>query len=164
MNAQNSSTLSRRSFARATVAGAAVVGFQLGTGRLVAAGREPATHHSSDPFAALPPLDGTLLLDDATRRAYAQDFGQIVSERPAAVLRPGSVADISRMLRFARRHGIRVVGRGRAHPTYGQSQHRAAIVFDLTTFDHLGPIRDGRITIGAGSRWRAVLERTLTTG
>ena len=41
------------------------------------------------PFDRVPRLDGTLLLDEATRRAYAQDFGQIVSEEPVAVLRPG---------------------------------------------------------------------------
>ena len=71
----------------------------------------------------MPRLDGSLLLDAATRRSYAQDFGQIVSEEPVAVLRPGSVEDISRMLRFAGRHGIRVVGRGAAHTVFGQSQH-----------------------------------------
>ena len=77
------------------------------------------------------------------------------------MLRPGSVRDVSRMLRFARRHDVRVVGRGAAHTTYGQSQHEAAIVFDLTAFDSIGPIADGRVTMGAGCRWRDVLAATL---
>ena len=59
------------------------------------------------------------------------------------MLRPGSVRDISRMLRFAGRHGIRVVGRGAGHTVFGQSQHLAAIAFDLTTLDEIGPIVDG---------------------
>ena len=80
-----------------------------------------------------------------------------MSEQPDAVLRPGSVDDIARMLRFARRHGIRVVGRGAAHTTFGQSQHPASIVFDLTSLDTIGPIGDGCITVDAGCRWNAVL-------
>ena len=143
------------------VAGAAVIGFHGGLGTWVTASADGG---SASPFDEVPRLDGSLLLDDATRRAYAQDFGQIVSEEPIAVLRPGSVEDISRMLRFAGRHGIRVVGRGAAHTVFGQSQHHAAIVFDLTTFDDIGPIVDGCITVGAGCRWNAVLPATLAAG
>jgi cytokinin dehydrogenase len=151
--------LSRRTFTKA-VAGLAVVGYGAGTGSWVVAAHGPP----GSAFDKIPELDGTLLLDDATRTAYAQDFGQIVHERPDAVLRPGSVDDIARMLRYAHRHGIRVVGRGAAHTTFGQSQHRAGIVFDLTTLDTIGPIVDDRITVGAGCRWNAVLPRTLAHG
>jgi FAD/FMN-containing dehydrogenase len=151
--------LSRRTFTKA-VAGLAVVGYRAGAGSWV------VTAHSTpgSKFDRVPELDGTLLLDDVTRDAYAQDFGQIVHERPDAVLRPGSVDDIAKMLRFARRHGIRVVGRGAAHTTFGQSQHRAGITFDLTTLDTIGPIVDDRITVEAGCRWNAVLPQTLAHG
>ena len=64
---------------------------------------------------------------------------------------PGSVRDISRMLRFAGHHGIRVVGRGAGHTVFGQSQHLAAIAFDLTTLDEIGPIVDGCITVDAAA-------------
>jgi hypothetical protein len=101
--------LSRRTFTTA-VAGLAVVGYRAGAGSWVVSAHSPP----SSTFDRIPELDGTLLLDDATRDAYAQDFGQIVHERPDAVLRPGSADDIAKMLRFARRHGIRVVGRGAA--------------------------------------------------
>jgi cytokinin dehydrogenase len=157
-----SRTISRRSFGKAAAAGAAVVGFQSVAGRWVA-DAEP-TSPTSPPFAGLPHLDGTLSFDAATTALYAQDYGQIISERPAAVLRPGSVKDISRMLRFAREHDIRVVNRGKAHTTFGQSQHRAGIVFDLTTFDHIGPTSGKRVRVGAGCRWTDVLERTLQNG
>ncbi len=116
---------------------------------------------SGTPFDHVPKLDGSLFLDAATRRAYAQDFGQIVSEEPVAVLRPGSVRDVARMLRFAGRHGIRVVGRGAGHTVFGQSQHTAAIAFDLTSLDTIGPIVDGCVTVDAGCRWNAVLPATL---
>ena len=80
------------------------------------------------------------------------------------MLRPGSVCAISRMSRFASRHGIRVVGRGAGHTAFGESQHLAAIAFDLTTLDEIGPIAHGCITVGAGCRWNAVLPATLAEG
>ena len=150
--------LSRRTFARA-IAGAAVVGFHGGLASWVTASAD-----GGSPFDKVPRLDGTLLLDETTRRAYAQDFGQVISEEPVAVLRPGSARDISRMLRFAGRHGIRVVGRGAGHTAFGQSQHAAAIAFDLTSLDGIGPIVDGCVTVGAGCKWNAVLEATLAEG
>ena len=153
-------SISRRTFGRAAAAGIAVVGFQAATGRWVAAAEAAPT----TPFTGLPRLDGTLTFDPATTAQYAQDFGQIISERPAAVLRPGSFEDISRMLRFAREQDIRVVNRGKAHTTFGQSQHRAGIVFDLTAFDRVGGIRGGRIRVGAGCRWIDVLQGTLAEG
>jgi cytokinin dehydrogenase len=155
--------LSRRTFAK-VVAGTAIAGFHIGSRRWVAAaadGPPPA----GAAFARLPRLDGTLLLDDASRDAAGQDFGQIVFERPVAVLRPGSIDDVARMLRFAGRHDLRVVGRGTGHTTFGQSLHEAAISFDLTTLDAIGPIEHGdRITVGAGCRWRDVLAATLAAG
>ena len=61
-------------------------------------------------------------LDDATRAEYGQAFGQIVFEQRLAVLKPGSVEDISRVVSFACRYGIRIAGRGRGHTVFGQSQ------------------------------------------
>jgi cytokinin dehydrogenase len=153
--------VSRRTFAKAAAAGIAIVGFQGAAGRWVS-DTEPVS--PATPFAGLPRLDGTLTFDPTATESYAQDFGQIISERPAAVLRPGSIEDVSRMLRFARRHDIRVVNRGKAHTTFGQSQHRAGIVFDLTTFDRIGPVRANRVRVGAGCRWTDVLQRTLANG
>ena len=68
------------------------------------------------------------------------------------------------MLRFARRHELRVVGRGTGHTTFGQAQHAAGIAFDLTTLDAIGPVHGDRITVGAGARWRQVLKTTLAAG
>jgi cytokinin dehydrogenase len=159
MSSEHHSRIGRRTFAKGAI-GAAIVGLHVTSGRWVAADPRPF----APDVLRIPRLDGTLSFDAATLDEYAQDFGQIISERPLAVLRPGSVRDVSRMLRFAARHDIRVVNRGRAHTTYGQSQHPAAIVFDLTTFDHLGEIEGHRITVGAGVRWTDVLNHTLGSG
>ncbi len=151
--------LSRRTLAKAAV-GLAVAGFHAGSGQWVAA----AADRPGDPFARIPRLDGTLLVDEASRQAAGQDFGQLVFEPPAAVLRPGSVDDVARMVRFARHQGIRVVGRGAAHSTFGQAQHRAGLAIDLTSLDRIGPIAGATVTVDAGCRWRAVLAATLAAG
>ena len=62
-----------------------------------------------------PAFDGTLRIDDAARRAVADDFGYIVQRRPLAVLEPDSVDDVVRLIGFARRHGIGVAARGQGH-------------------------------------------------
>ena len=49
----------------------------------------------------LPHLDGVLRTDDEALTAASADFGRFVDRRPVAVLEPGSVADIARVIRRA---------------------------------------------------------------
>jgi cytokinin dehydrogenase len=137
-----------------------VVGFCSATATWVTA----AQAHTQGHFDNLPFLDGTLHLDEATRAEYAQDYGRIVSEQPLAVLRPGSVHDIRRMVFFARRHGIRIVGRGRGHSAFGQSQVKAGVVIDISTLQTIHEITPERIDVDAGIRWNALLQATLQQG
>jgi FAD/FMN-containing dehydrogenase len=153
-------TLSRRGFIKTLASGALVVGFHAATGSWVTA----AQAADGTAFAKLPPLDGRLHLDEATRTEYAQDFGQIVHEQPLAVLKPGSVRDISRVIRFARRNGIRIVGRGKSHTVFGQSQVQAGVVIDMSALAAIYAITDDAITVDAGIRWHDLLKATLERG
>jgi cytokinin dehydrogenase len=149
-----------------TLAAHSVLGLSTSTGTWVAQAQSmggPGAMSASQ-YHALPPLDGGLFVDDATITEYAQDFGQIVHERALAVLKPGSVKDISRMLVYARRHGLRVVGRGRGHTVYGQSQLRAGIVIDISALNTVHRIDSDRVEVDAGIRWNALLEATLARG
>ncbi len=143
---------------RRAAVGALVVGFSAVTASWVTQAHAPSDFHS------LPPLDGTLHLDDATRAEYANDFGGIVHEQPLAVLKPGSVDDIRNLLRFAGRHGIRVVGRGRGHTAFGQSQLRAGLVIDISTLNKIHRLDGDCIEVDAGIRWNELLEATLLQG
>src|SRR5499426_3330971 len=67
-------------------------------------------------------LSGTLLFDDAARQAAADDFGHIVHHLPTAVLKPGSIQDIVKLVQFANRHGVKVSMRGQGHAMFGQAQ------------------------------------------
>ena len=157
---QTLSGASRRTFLKTLGAGALVVGFNTLTGTWVTAAQ--ATEDT--PFEKLPSLDGTLHLDAATRAEYGQDFGQIVFEHPLAVLKPGSVEDISRVVSFARRYGIRIAGRGRGHTVFGQSQVRSGIVIDISTMATIHRIASDYAIVDAGVRWHTLLEQTLALG
>jgi cytokinin dehydrogenase len=96
--------LTRRGFMHTLASSIFVIGFNPISGSWITAAQAAI---AAD-FEKLPPLDRTLHVDDATRADYAQ----IIHERPLAVLKPSSVQDISRMVQFARRHGLRIAARG----------------------------------------------------
>jgi cytokinin dehydrogenase len=146
--------LSRRRFVSTLVGGSLVVAFNTATRSWVAA----AEGRVRSPFERVPRLDGTLLLDDATRRAYAQDYGQIVHEQPSAVLRPASVDDIRRMVGFARRFGLRITARGQGHQPFGQAQVSGGLVIDMRSLRAVHSFSDDRLEVGAGADWRSVVQ------
>jgi cytokinin dehydrogenase len=150
--------LSRRSFAKALGIGTLVVGYRSITGSWI------TSAEAASQFEKLPPLDGELLLDETTRAEYAQDYGQIVHEKPIAVLKPKSVEDISRMIRFARRHGIRIAARGQGHLPFGQAQVRAGLVIDLRSLRTVHAISSDRLEADAGIQWRGLIKAALTGG
>jgi cytokinin dehydrogenase len=152
--------LSRRSVLKAMFGGALVVGFHAATGTWVTAAQAAVLPD----FEKLPPLDGTLHRDEATRAEYGQDFGQIVFEQPLAVLKPGSTRDISRLIRFAGRNGIRIVSRGKSHTAYGQSQAKAGVAIDMSALATIYVIAPDSITVDAGIRWHDLLKATLEQG
>ena len=49
----------------------------------------------------VPPLDGSLLLDEGSRELMRVDFGANFRRIPAAVLRPRSPQDVMRIVQFA---------------------------------------------------------------
>ncbi|MCF6526281.1 FAD-binding protein [Streptomyces sp. JJ36] len=149
----------RRTALQGMAAAAVVVGFDPGA-RAWATERPSA----SGEFAEAPGLDGALLTDDASREAAADDYGHIVHRRPAAVLRPGSVLDIVRMVRFCRRHGISVAPRGQGHATHGQAQVEGGLVVETAPLAEIGPVQGDTVTVGAGVLWSTLAQATLEHG
>src|SRR5688500_9511775 len=105
---------------------------------------------------AIPELDGELTVEEAALAEAADDFGHIVHRVPCAVLRPGSIEDVQRVVRFAHRHDVAVAMRGQGHSTYGQAQARAGIVTDTRTLNELS-IGPERAVVGPGVRWSELL-------
>ena len=160
MDEHTGDRLSRRRVGQALVGGTLVIGLNA---LPRAFGVSTDTSNSSS-VASLPKLDGQLLTDSATLNAFAQDYGQIVHEQPLAVLRPGSVRDIQRMVRFARRYGIRVVARGQGHQPFGQAQVQGGIAIDMSSLQSVRSVSADAIDVDAGAQWRSVLTNALPYG
>jgi cytokinin dehydrogenase len=151
--------INRRHFLRGAGTAALVIGFEpvsrvwLGT---AAATETPA-------FAHVPVLDGTLTFALADRQADSVDEGRMITQVPAAVLRPGSVRDIQRMVTFCRAHGIKVATRGQGHTTDGQGLTDGLLIENrsLATIHSIGP--DGA-DVDAGVLWRELAEAAAPHG
>ena len=153
------SITSRRSFLTGLVVGATVVGFD-------PLGRSWVSEADADTTTVIdvPPLDGELLTDTASRDAAADDFGHIVHRRPFAVLRPGSVGDIVSMVRFANVHRIQVAARGQGHATFGQPQVDDGLVIDMSTWSTVHHVRPDSAVVDAGALWSSLLTSALAQG
>jgi hypothetical protein len=112
---------SRRAVLQGLMASAIVIGFDVPSRSWVTSASAISL------FESLPPLDGVLYTDNTTLADAADDFGRIVHRQPIAVLKPGSIEDIIRIIQFARTHKIKIAARGMGHSTYGQSQVEAGV-------------------------------------
>lgn len=147
---------SRRQALRGLGVGALVVGFD-------PVARAWATEGGPG-VVSVPPLDGELTTDRPARREAADDYGHIVHRLPVAVLRPGSVNDITVMVRYARMHRLRIAMRGQGHVCFGQAQVDAGIVIDSRTLDRIHDIGPDRAVVDPGVTWADLLRATAAHG
>ena len=158
-----SKEISRRTFLRGTLAGAVVVaGFDTALRSWVSAAE--LEHHATALAEDFPVFDGVILLDDASRAAAADDFGHMVHRQPLAVLRPGSVDDVVKLIKFARRNNIKVAARGQGHSTQGQAQVEAGVVVDMVTLATVHEINPRNALVDGGTRWLDLLAQTIPQG
>ena len=115
-------------------------------------------------FAPVPPFDGTLLTDPALLAPFADDFGHLIHRTPLAILQPGSVDDVVRMVHFARQHGLPIAGRGNGHTAFGQAQADAGVVIDISNLNRIHAITPGYAVVDAGVVWRDLLLATTAQG
>jgi cytokinin dehydrogenase len=115
-------------------------------------------------FDHVPPLDGQLLTDPASLAPYGEDVGKIIFDTPVAVLLPGSVQDIQKMVLFCRRHGIKIAPRGEGHTTFGQSQVAGGLSIDMRTLNKIHSISHDSADVDAGAKWSSLVEATTPLG
>ncbi len=155
-------SLDRRQFLGTALAGAAIVAFDPLRGGWVTAAE--AAVGAPAGAVAVPDLDGELTTDPAALAEVADDFGHLVHRTPLAVLRPGSVADVVALVRYANRHRIAVSVRGQGHSTDGQSQVHAGVVIDSRTLNAIHEIRADRAVVDAGVTWLELVTATIARG
>lgn len=148
-----SQQIERRDFLKATGAAAVILGYSRSAGAWVTGG--------SGKFDRVPKLDGVLLTDQASRDAKQTDLGNIIFNTPAAVLRPASIDDISKMIKFCAERGIVVCARGQGHATHGQAQVKAGLLIDMSSMQAIHEIGNGYAVVDGGCTWRILLEASL---
>jgi cytokinin dehydrogenase len=153
--------VSRRSFLRGTLAAVTVLGFDPKLRSWATAAELAAGRRLADGF---PHFDGQLLTDDASLTAAADDYGHAIHRRPQAVLRPGSIADVARLINFARVHDIQIAARGQGHSTLGQAQVAAGVVVDMSSLAAIHEVNAGDALVDGGVRWSDLLARTIPLG
>jgi FAD/FMN-containing dehydrogenase len=138
---------------------AVVAGFDVGARRWIGA----AEARPAPGFARVPSLDGRLVFARAARNAVSRDQGNIISRRPVAVLEPGSVGDIGKMIGFCREHRISVATRGQGHTTFGQGLVSGLLIDSraLRTIHSIGP--DGG-DVDCGVLWRELVDASFRYG
>lgn len=153
----SSQHMDRRGFLKAAGAAAVIVGYSREASAWVTGG---GGHHGS-PFDHVPQLDGELLTDEASRAARGADLGNIIFNTPKAVLRPASIDDVAKMVKFCSARGIDVAARGQGHATHGQAQARAGLVIDMSSMQEIHELGAGFAVVDGGCTWRLLLEASL---
>jgi cytokinin dehydrogenase len=148
-----STQIDRREFLKVAGAAGVIVGYSRDAGAWVTGGRSQ--------FERVPRLDGVLLTDAASRAARGTDLGNIIFNTPSAVLRPASIDDISKMIKFCAERGISVAARGQGHATHGQAQAKSGLVIDMSSMQQIHQISSGFALVDGGCTWRMLLEATL---
>lgn len=96
--------------------------------------------HQSTSAATSAPTSATS--DDDISSTYGSDFGGTVRTRPAAVIRPASVADLSAAVALALRSPpLTVAPRGNGHSVGGQCQADAGLVLDMRSLSAAAPFQ-----------------------
>lgn len=146
---------SRRAVLQSLIGSAIVIGFDLCNRSWV------TSASAASRFESLPPLDGVLYTDNTKLAAVSDDFGHIVHRQPIAVLEPGSISDIIRIIQFVRTYKIKIAARGQGHSTYGQSQVEAGVVINMSTLNQIHSIGADRAIVDPGVVWSQLLQQTL---
>src|SRR5713226_10558056 len=150
---------SRRTFIKSAAAGSvAILGYDPRVRSWITAEQAQASS-----FKSVPKLDGVLLFDDASRNAIAVDRGNLFHRIPAAVLKPGSVEDVVKMVQYANQYSLKIVMRGQGHSRYGQSQAEAGIVIDSSTLNAVQPPAHDSVDAAPGAFWGEVARTTLAS-
>lgn len=108
-------------------------------------------------------LDGELVFDSEVLTDYANDYGNIVHKIPSVILRPGSVSDIIKVIKYANVHNIKVAVRGQGHCMYGQTQVENGIAIDMATMKNLQILSPDLVKVGGGSTWGPVMHESYKT-
>ncbi|MEV0618230.1 FAD-binding protein [Nonomuraea sp. NPDC050404] len=103
-------------------------------------------------------------IDEESFERAAEDFGHLISRRPAAVHRPKSARGVADAVRWAAGRGMPMAVRGQGHSVYGRAQVQDGLVIDTSALHAVHVTRPDRVVAEAGATWQSVLDATLPHG
>ncbi|MGW0752336.1 FAD-binding protein [Streptomyces sp. NPDC002587] len=123
----------------------------------------------------VPGLVGTLETTPAVVDSFGKDFGHLwdaASNKPWAVLRPGGIDDIVKIVNYARTNGIKVAVNGQggtgadieSHSVYGQARVPGGISIDAKGMSKILSIGSDHAVVEAGVTWGQLTDATLAVG
>ncbi|MBO8192330.1 FAD-binding protein [Streptomyces oryzae] len=143
------------------VAATTVVGFNPATSGWVTA----AEAASTPGMRSVPPLDGRLEMDDRTRAAHDHDQGNIVlGKTPNAVLFPGSVSDIQKMIRYCRENGIKAATNTGHNSVLGQTLVNGGLVINGRSLNTIHSITPEGADVDGGVLWMDLIKAAVEVG
>lgn len=159
--------ISRRALLGALVGGTtSVVAASIVTESIVAAPAFAAGPTTADWRALARTLAGPVYLPGTS--AYAADKQLFDprwdANRPAAVARVRSTADVQRCVAFANRYGLAVAPRAGGHSYVGASAANRSLVLDVRDMSGVSYAASGIVTVGAGARLYHVHEALAARG
>ncbi|HEY3483182.1 MAG TPA: FAD-binding protein [Streptomyces sp.] len=113
-------------------------------------------------------LDGTLTIDPDALRDAGRDLGRLREGRPAAVLRPGSVDDICKVVARCHDLEVSVAAQGAAHTVGGQRLAEGGVAVDMTCLADVAAAKFAAdrawIDVPAGMLWSTLTLLLLEHG
>lgn len=162
---------SRRAVLGTVGATATVIGWNATTGSWAWAA--DTADRPGDRVVPVPGLDGTLVTDTSQFGSYSHDFGRLVTGTvPWAVLTPGSVQDISKMIRYARANRLKLAVSGRSgtggdlesHSCYGQAAVPGGIAVNARGMARVLSTGADSVTVEAGATFAEITDHLLARG
>ena len=158
--------MTRRTALRGLVAGAVVVGGRGGAQSWLT----EASAATRSGWRPVPALDGALEMSRAA--GFGTDFGNLISATPRAVLRPGSVNDIVKMVQYARQNRLKIAMNGQSgtgtdlesHSNYGQALVGGGIAIDSRGLSRIHQITATSAVVDAGVTWAQLTDAALAQG
>lgn len=134
-----------------------------------------AAEASGAAVVPVPALTGTLETSPSVVEAFGKDFGHLwdgAGNKPWAVLRPGNVDDIVKIVNYARANGIKVAVNGQggsgtdieSHSVYGQARVPGGISIDARGMSKIISIGANCAVVEAGVTWAQLTDACLQVG
>jgi FAD/FMN-containing dehydrogenase len=108
-----------------------------------------------------------VMIDAATRELFSVDFSERLLGTAAAIVRPGSTAEVAELLRTARTHGVALVPRGGGMSyTLGAAPFDGAVIVDMTRMNRVVQldVANRHVTVETGITWAELNAALFSTG